>query len=187
MIEIISMCKANKIQMPQGFTLMEVMMIVILVAILSALAIPMFGNTGRINLQAAAQIVMADLGYAQIESITHDEKVWDDVNKQFTNDDLRVVVFDTNNNLYHIATAADTTTPINDLSGNPYRVILGQGRASNLGNVTISSVDFDGDNVLGFGLYGNLDQNYDATITLACNGESLMITVDYETGDAWIP
>ncbi len=159
---------------------------VILVGIISALAIPMFGSNDQIQLRAAAQVLMADLSYAQIESITHDEKVWDDVNKQFTNSNLRVVVFDIPNNTYYIAAASDTGTPINDISGNPYRVTMGIDRAQNFGNVTISSVSLDGDNILGFGLYGNLDQNDDATITLACGSQTLTVVVDSDTGDASI-
>lgn len=158
----------------RGFTLVEIMTVVIVMAIAAALAVPMLGNTSVTKLQGAASALVADLSYAQIESLAHSE-------------DKRVVVFDNPNDTYHIALSSDTATPINNPTNKePYLIDYGTGPAASLTGVTISSYDLDGDDLLGFGIYGGLDQATDATITLACEGFSAIITVDPNTGESTV-
>ncbi|MHC4065472.1 MAG: prepilin-type N-terminal cleavage/methylation domain-containing protein, partial [Planctomycetota bacterium] len=68
-------------QSPSGFTLVEVLIVVVIAAIVAALAMPLLAETDSTRLAAAARLLMADLGFAQVESITH-------------GDDPCVVVFD---------------------------------------------------------------------------------------------
>lgn len=158
----------------KGLTLVELVMVLAVIGIASALVVPTLGNTAMTRLQSAATLLVADLGAAQIESLAH-------------SDDLRVFVFDTGTATYHIATASDTTTPINNaVSKNPYSVTFGQGRAQSLSGVNISSVSVGGDDQLQFGPYGQLDQATAATITLTAEGNSITITVDPVTGEATI-
>ena len=150
------------------------MIIVVVVGIAAALAVPMLGDTSVSKLRAAAQLLAADIAFAQVDSVAH-------------GDDPRVIVFDTATATYHIAAASDTATPITNAVGNlPYIVTFGDGRAHQLGGVTIQSVSLDGDNELGFGIYGNTDQTTDATITLAAGGHTVTVTVDPSTGEATI-
>lgn len=147
---------------------------VAVLSIISALAVPMFRGQDTTQLREAAKLLAADLDAAKFESMTHA-------------DDLRLVVFDTTNHTYHIAAASDPTTPItNPVDGQPYLVDFGEGRASALGIVQIQSVDLDGDDELGFGLYGQLDQATTATITLAANDAELTLTLDPATGESVI-
>ena len=159
---------------PAGFTLIEMLTVVLVLAIVAALAVPMMGNTAVNKLQGAASMLVADLAFAQVESVTH-------------GDDPRLVVFDNPNDAYHIAATSDPATPItNPIAGGPYRVTCGQGTASSLTNVTIDSYSLNGDNQLGFGIYGGLDQPTAATITLGCEGLTVTITADPNTGEASI-
>lgn len=157
-----------------GYTLIEVMILVVVIAIAGAMATARMGKTNVQRLVSAAQLLAADLGYAQIESITKGE-------------DPRVVVFTAANGSphgYHIAAAATPDTPLlNPVGKVPYQIRFGEGRAAALSNVTISGQSVGGDGKLGFGLYGQLDQSTNATITLACEGKTLTLTVNAVSGE----
>ncbi|MEM9418108.1 MAG: prepilin-type N-terminal cleavage/methylation domain-containing protein [Planctomycetota bacterium] len=157
-----------------GYTIAEMLVVVAVLSIISALAVPMFRGQDATQLREAAKLLAADLDAAKVESMTHA-------------DDLRLVLFDTTNHTYHIAAASDPNTPItNPMGRQPYLVDFGQGRAAALSLVQIHSVDLDGDDELGFGLYGQLDQATPATITLAANDARLTLTLDPATGEATI-
>ncbi len=156
-----------------GFTLTEILIVVVIVLIAGALVLPMFDQTDATKLTSAARLLAADLEYAKIESISH-------------GDDPRLVVFDTSTHTYHIAATSDPTTPITGDAGMPYRVTFGSGRGASLGGVTIQSVTVGGDDQLGFGLYGQLDQTTPASITLASAGSTISITLDPVSGEAKI-
>jgi prepilin-type N-terminal cleavage/methylation domain-containing protein len=159
---------------PGGFTLVEIMIVVTILAIAAALAVPMIGDTSSTKLRGAASMLVADLSFAQVESIAH-------------GDDTRLIVFDNPNDTYHIAAASDNTTPItNPINGQPYLISYGSGSTNSLVGVTIDSYTLDGDDELGYGVYGSLDQTTDATITLGCDGRSVTLTVDAETGESVI-
>ena len=159
---------------PQGFTLIELMIVVAVLAIVGALVVPMIGNNAPDKLRGAANRLVADLAFTKVESIAH-------------GDDLRLVVFDNSNDRYHIAAASDPATPLtNPIAGQPYRVTYGQGNAATLINVTLDSYSLNGDDQLGFNLYGGLDQPTAATITLECDGLTVTVSVDPNTGEASI-
>lgn len=159
---------------PAGFTLIELMIVVLVLAIAAALAVPMMGNTASNKLRGAASMLVADLAFAQVECVAH-------------GDDPRLLVFDNPNDTYHIAAASDPATPItHPIAGRPYLIDYGQGAAASLTNVTLDSYDLNGDDQLGFGIYGGLDQPTAATITLECDGLTVTVTADPNTGEATI-
>jgi len=150
------------------------MTVVIILAIAAALAVPMMSDTADTRLRGAASMLVADLAFAQVESVAH-------------GDDPRLVVFDNPNDAYHIAATSDPATPItNPIANRPYLVTYGQGPAESLTNVTLESYTLNGDNQLGFGIYGGLDQPIDATITLGCEGLTVTLTADDNTGETTI-
>ena len=150
------------------------MIVLVILGIAAALAVPMFGQTDMTRLRCAAEVLVADLSFAQVESIAH-------------SDNLRVVVFDQDDDGYRIATAADTDTPITNPVGNlPYTTTFGTGRAGEFNGVTIQGYSLDGDDQLQFGIYGQLDQTTDATVTLAAAGKSITITINATSGEATI-
>jgi Tfp pilus assembly protein FimT len=147
------------------------LLVVGIMAIMTALVIPMFKDGDVSKLRGAASVLMADLAYAQVESIAHGE-------------DPRLVVFDTATSSYKIATTLAPTTAItNPIDKQPYEVVFGSRGARELSGVTISSYSLGGDAVLQFGAYGELDQATAATITLGCNSKTITVTVDPTTGD----
>ena len=64
-----------------GFTLVEVLIVVMVIGIAAVVALPMLGDSHGTRLAAAARLLMADLAFAQVESIAHP-------------DDPCVIVFD---------------------------------------------------------------------------------------------
>lgn len=158
----------------RAFTFVELLIVILILGIAAGLVVPQMGQTASTKLVEAARLLAADLGEAQIESMSHGE-------------DLRLVVFDPDNNAYQIAAASDPDTPITNPIGNtPYRVTFGSDRAGALTGVTIQNLSVGGDDKLGFGIYGQLDQTPDATITLACEGKTITLTVQASTGEVTI-
>ncbi len=156
---------------PWAFTTVEILIVVSLIAIVASLVVPLVSDTRVTQLRAAAQMLVADLQFAQMESIAHGQ-------------DGRVVVFDTVNQTYHIGTQSNPTTPItNPTDGKSYTVQFGSGRASELQDVTIAGYTLDGDDRLGFGVYGQLDQTIAASITLSAAGRTVTLTLDPITGE----
>ena len=152
--------------------MIEVLIVVTVVAIVASIVVPMMGNTNSTQLRAAARMLVADLEFAQMASIAHGEVG-------------RVVVFSIATNTYHIGTQSDPATPIpNPVDGKAYAVQFGSGRAFQLPDVSISAISLDGDDQLGFGIYGQLDQSAVATITLAGPAQTVTITLDPTTGEA---
>lgn len=155
------------------------MIVVAVLGIIGAMAVPMFSATDATRLTSAASVLAADIDAARAESIAH-------------SDDTRLLVFDNNGVTWHIAAASDTTTPINHPdTGRPYSRSLGTSGLQQLQGVTIDSYDLDtasetNDNKLGFGIYGQTDQTSDATITLRSGVNVLTLTVNATTGEVTI-
>jgi prepilin-type N-terminal cleavage/methylation domain-containing protein len=156
----------------RAFSLVELLIVVVLVAIAATVAIPMLAGTDATRLRAAAQLLMADVAFAQMESITHA-------------DDPCVVTFNQANNSYTIARSSAPATPIADPDTNePYVTKFGIGRAAELAGVSIQGYSLGGDNQLAFGIYGQTDQSTPAVITLQAGGQTVTVRVDSTSGEA---
>lgn len=164
-------CRGGRKASCAGFTLVEMMIVVTIAAIIATLATPMFSAQESNKLRAAAQLLVADLEVAQTECLTHGNA-------------LRVVVVNSTTT-YTLATVATPAVALtNPTTQQPYVTTFGTGRASNLSGVTISSYSLNGDNKIGFGVFGQLDQTANATFTLACGTNTLVVTLDATTGMA---
>lgn len=142
------------------------------IAGLTVLVVPRLGNGNSSKLRAAASIVMADLGYLQTLNLTN-------------TDQRRMFVLTSDGLGYHLALQASPTTPINHpITKAPHSVTFGQGRFASLSGVSVSAYSLGGDERLSFGTFGQLDQSANATITLTCGVNHLVITIDALTGDA---
>jgi prepilin-type N-terminal cleavage/methylation domain-containing protein len=156
----------------RGLTLIEIMVTMTCMAIAMVIVLPAFGDRSPERLRGAAQMLIADLEYAQSESMSH-------------GDDPRVLVIESDKLGYRIATkSAPGTAVTNPVGAGPYVTRFGQGRAAALAGVRVSSYGLGGDAQLGFGVLGQLDQTAAATITLQCGNRSIVVTVDPTTGEA---
>jgi prepilin-type N-terminal cleavage/methylation domain-containing protein len=157
-----------------GFSLVELLLVLVVLGIAVNLAMPMMGSTEPSRLRAAARLLEADLGAARIRSITHA-------------DDPCIVIFDPTADGYHLAHRSDSNAPItNQANGTTYRVVFGKGRASKMEGVRIEDLAMGGDQRLGFGGYGELDQPTEAQITLTTENHRLHLTLDPATGEVTV-
>lgn len=157
-----------------GFSLVEMMITVTILGIAGAMVMPMLRPNHDAKLRSAASLLAADLDACRAEAVAHGE-------------DPRLIVFDTTAHAYHLAASSDPDTPINHpTSGGEYIVRFGTTDTTQLSGVTIQSVSVGGDDQLGFGIYGQLDQPTDATITLASGGATITLTLDAPTGEVTI-
>lgn len=157
-----------------GFSLVEMMITVTILGIAGAMVMPMLRPNHDAKLRSAASLLAADLDACRAEAVAHGE-------------DPRLIVFDTTAHAYHLAASSDPDTPINHpTSGGEYIVRFGTTDTTQLSGVTIQSVSVGGDDQLGFGIYGQLDQPTDATITLASGGSTITLTLDAPTGEVTI-
>ena len=164
-----------------AYTLVEVLTIIVILGIVAMIALPLLESTDAARVSSAAQLIVADLQYAQMYSISH-------------SDNPIGMKFDTSANSYALVQrsgalpfqCSSVTTVTNPVDGEAFSTVFGSGRASELTGVSIDSVSLDGDECLVFGALGQLDQSSAATVTVSFGGRALTITVDPITGDATV-
>lgn len=153
-----------------AFTLIEMMLVVIVIGIFAALAVPYAGSASQSQLPAAMRILEADIAFAQAHAITHQ-------------DNPCVIVFDLDKNTYRIALVSMPEIALTHPGDNqPYEVKYGKGRVTSLPGITLNFVDVGEDNQLAFGSLGQLDQTTPATITLTDGRAKMSIALDPITG-----
>lgn len=175
----------------RAFSLVELLIIIMLLAIVAGLALPTLGDTDQLKLREAARLLAADIEYAQAESIAH-----------AVPDEQRIIKVDVGENRYWIGTNAAPDTPIDDLTRplhededkyEDYLIAYGQGRALGLSGVEIQAVDFGRDAYLRFDQYGTplhpdgTLRTSDATISLTAGGSTLNVVINHGTGEVTIP
>lgn len=155
----------------RGFTFAEVLIVVAILAIVASLAITGDSRPDRTQLRAAARLLVADLEYAQMQSVGNGS-------------DPCVIVFGDANSSYYLARLSDANTPIDDPgTGLPMRTTFGEGRAAGLSRVSFDAINVGGDKQLAFTSTGAPDQATDAVITLRAGAETITIRVDGATGE----
>jgi prepilin-type N-terminal cleavage/methylation domain-containing protein len=118
-----------------GFTLVEILVVVVILGLVSAMILPQIGNRDDLRTSAAARIVMSDLIYAQNLSISRQQPHY----MRFTS---------TGYGLYSVPTGGSPITHPVNLT--PYTATFGAGGSSGLQSCSLVSSDFDGQLVLAF-------------------------------------
>ena len=158
----------------RSFTLVELLIVVMIIAIAAAIIMPALGTTEATKLIAAGRLVASDVEFAQNESIVHP-------------DDPRLIKIDSGGNQYWIAKASDVATAIDSPAGpSTMLVTFGAGRALELAGVTVQAYDFDGDDELRFDAFGQPDQTTTATITLSAGNTTLTISIAPVSGEVTV-
>ncbi|MBL7214462.1 MAG: prepilin-type N-terminal cleavage/methylation domain-containing protein [Phycisphaerae bacterium] len=113
-----------------GFTLVEIIIVVVILGIAAMIAVPMFSGAADMQVRAAANRIAADLDYAKGLAITHQ--------KPYS------VVFYASSEAYDIRDTTSDTVVDNPLrSGFAYTINLATD--SNFDQVDIVNADFDSD------------------------------------------
>ena len=154
-----------------GFTLLELMVVLVIIAIGAVMAIPMMSSAGSVQIRAAANMIAADLEYAKGQAIGKQ--------KMFK------VVFDSSSESYSIKDNTNTVIDHPVKKGFSYNVDLQSD--SRLSRVDIYSADFNSDSTIQFDYLGSpLDAGggpvNNAVITLKADGMTVTITVEAVTG-----
>jgi prepilin-type N-terminal cleavage/methylation domain-containing protein len=149
-----------------GFTLIEIIVVIVIISIAALLVIPMMGSAGDIQVRAAADMIAADLEYAKSMAISR-QKTYK-------------VIFDTVAESYRLAVYENgiTTTithPVN--AGKPYAVNFKAD--SRVSQVNIDSVSFAGSEV-DFDSVGS--PNSGGQIVLKAGGKTVTVSVEAGTG-----
>ena len=172
-----NMRKYENKRSPKGFTLVEIIIVVVILGIAAAIAVPMVSSAADMQVRSAANRIAADLDYAKNLAITHQRRHW--------------VVF--SGNSYEIRTVEDdgTTEYVIDHPVNPGSFVVDFSADSRLSRVNIVTADFDSDssNTITFDYLGSPYSGTGTTaplnsgqITLQAADFTLTVDVEPVTG-----
>jgi prepilin-type N-terminal cleavage/methylation domain-containing protein len=169
----------RKLQHHGGFTLVEILCVVVILGIASAIIIPQIGSRDDLNSAAAARVLMSDLMYAQNRAIATQKKhfvafVGQTYTLESRNTDTSA--------LFTI------TQPI---TKDPYVVTFGQA-STPLSNATLGAPSFSGATTIAFDEMGS-PYSYNGTtltpmttagtITVTCGAKTLTVSIEPYTGE----
>ena len=164
----------------RAFTFPEVLVVVCLLGIASAIVLPQISQQDDLNTAAAARVVMGDLLYAQ--------------NRAIAMQTVQYVSFDVPGQQYTLASSMSPLTalqhPVNDTN---YVMTFGQTGPNDISqSVTLTSASFDGSATIAFDETG-VPYSYSAgaatplsstgSIVLSCGNYTLTIFVSPNTGE----
>ena len=148
----------------RGFTLIEIVIMVVIIAIAALTAIPMMSSAASMQIRSAANMITADIEYAKSMAISRGQ--------DFS------VVFDKNTDSYRIEDQDSNVIPHPVKKGFDYAIDFQND--SRLNKVDITNIDFNTTNRVQFNCLGSPD--YGGTISLDANGTTVTITVEPVTG-----
>ncbi len=163
--------KAFKLPQQGGFTLIEIMVVVIILMIGALAVIPLLSSGASVQVEAAADMLAADLEYAKSMAISHAS--------------VYQVVFNVSQNYYQIQNAYGTVISHPVKKGQLYTVDFDA--QTNLSQVQIDTVDFDGTAEVRFDYIGSpYDGGGNAlnagSVTLTAGESTAEVTVEPVTG-----
>lgn len=155
----------------EGFTMIEVIVVVVIISIAAVMAVPMFSGAASMQLRSAANIVASDLEYAKSLSIATQQRY--------------EVKFDASAESYRIVDQAGNVIGHPVKKGFDYAVDFTADQRLN--KVSIELVDFDTtDSVefdyLGSPINGSGNPLNSGSIQLEAGGETMTISVAAVTG-----
>jgi len=166
--------KKNSFHMPdfetKGFTLVEILIVVVILSIVGLLAIPMFSSASGFQLSSAANMIAADIEYAKNLAVA--------TQRNYS------VVFDVAGNSYHIEDDSGSVID-HPFRGGQYAVYLSSEPRLKL--VSISSVNFDGTPKVTFDYLGS-PYNGNGTglnigqVQVSAGENTMTVTVEPVTG-----
>lgn len=159
----------------RGFTLIELIVVVVILSIAALMAVPMLGSAADVQVRSAATRLSADLDYAKGLAVTHQQNY--------------MVVFSPSTESYSVRDASNAVVT-HPVDGKPFTVDYRADRR--LSRVNLVSADFDGsaDTTLTFnylgaplsGAVGSCSNLNTGRITLQSDHFTLYVDVEPMTG-----
>ena len=175
----------------RGFTLVEILTVVLILGIASAIIAPQVGSRSDLKARAAARVLIADLLYAQNMAVAQQQPYY--------------VKFDADAEEYRVLSGAGPAAGAdvlinNPVSKEPFVVKMGPGGNSRLSDVRIKSAVFNGEDstflnqfTVSFDELGqpfvysyvNDDKNplFDGTVVIQCGQHEIAVTIERYTGE----
>jgi prepilin-type N-terminal cleavage/methylation domain-containing protein len=143
----------------RAFTLVEILVVIVILGIISAVIVPQIGSRADIRCAAAARRVMADLIYAQNLAIARQQTHY-------------VRFAGSTYGLYTVPTGGTAIT--HPVEKTPYTATFGAGGTSGLSQCELDSFGFDGRSTLAFDELGapySYDSGTNTIVPLAAAGQ----------------
>jgi prepilin-type N-terminal cleavage/methylation domain-containing protein len=147
-----------------GFTVIELLIVVVILAIVGLTALPMISSAGSVQIRSAANMISADLEYARSIAISRGQNF--------------SVEFDKNTESYWIEDQAGNVIPHPVKKG--FNYIIDFRNDGRLNSVDITNVDFNMTATVLFDCLGSPDNG--GTVILQADGNTKTITVEPVTG-----
>lgn len=147
----------------RGFTLIEILIVIVILAIAAMTAIPMMGSAASVQIRSAGNMIAADLEYAKSLAISKGQNF--------------SVVFDEGAESYSIVDQDGNTISHPVKKGFDYVIDL---QDEGLGRVEIADADFDGASQVQFDYLGSPDNG--GTVHLQAGDMSATVSVEPVTG-----
>jgi prepilin-type N-terminal cleavage/methylation domain-containing protein len=151
----------------RGFTLIEILIVIVILAIAAMTAIPMMGSAASVQIRSAGNMIAADLEYAKSLAISRGQSFW--------------VVFDEGADSYSIEglDAVGNRITISHPVKKGFNYVI-DFKNEGLGRVDITDADFDGASQVQFDYLGSPDNG--GTVRLQAGAMSATVSVEPVTG-----
>ena len=150
--------------MNNGFTIVEIVIVVVIISIAALVAIPMMSSAASLQIRSAANMIAADLEYARSMAISRGQNF--------------SVEFDENTERYRIKDQAGNVISHPVKKGFNYEIDFKND--SRLNRVDITNVDFNMTSSVQFECLGSPDNG--GTVIIQAEGITKTITVEPVTG-----
>ncbi len=163
--------RCSRQRLNRGFTLIELLIVIVIIGISAAIAVPLMSSAASMQIRAGGGVVAADLEYAKSMAISRGQ--------------LYSVVFDAANEQYQIEDSTGNVIE-HPVSKKPY--VVDFANDARLDRVEITGVNFGSTNTVKFNYLGspfdrnNVDLNSAGTVTLQAAGLTRTVTVEPVTG-----
>ncbi len=142
-----------------GFTLVEIIIVIMIIGIAAFLAVPMFSSAADIQISTAANIIASDLEYVKSLAITRQ--------KNYS------VIFDPANESYRVVETSIPGTPIPHpiKPGATFVVTFTGDSRTNHVNIVDANFDADADKTITFDYLGTPYRDNSGVLPLTANGQ----------------